>query len=623
MTDQATMSDGLPTHRPGKKATLAVLSFVMALLAMAAVAQGQRPEFRMSVAPQELNLGDTVTLTVSIDMAGLAGPDRYWHPSFKEFKLVDSQIKRGTQTRIDPKVGQQLRTVEVYRYILEPTQTGRLVIESAKIRVGAEEWESKSQWVRVRASNSPISTTISIGHTDAAGLGAPGYVPPKAGGNPDAFLYAVADRKTAWVGEQITVSWLLFTRSEILKYEPTPPPLAGLWSELLFEPSAYLKYSDARIGSKDYLVTLVSKRALFATSAGPFTISPFKAKIATIETALGRTQSLTSNALAIEVNALPDNAPKGFDSTYVGQYSVSTSVDRDLLQAGESLTLSLRVRGTGAVGRTRPPRLQLPDISFDEPRDFEYQERNRGDVVAGERTYRFWATPAKGGEQTLPAIEVPYFDPAKGLYQVARSVPIGFTVDGEPAAAAALLREKNLGNPLVRDIRLLRDTKDIDSRVLAHLYRQSWFWFLLLLPPLIYLGIVIADRLRRRLTKETPRGRLRRARGIARGHFQIAEIHLRGGRHAKYFAALSHAIDGYLAEWLGTSLQSMTREEMQDFLLKRGIAKAIVMEVLESLETFDFARFAPSEAGPDEMRAAMDKTKKLLARVEAGKRGAA
>ncbi len=578
-------------------------------------AHAKRPDFKISVSPKEGHEGDTFTLTVKIELPGLTGPDRYWPPDTSEFKIVDSQIKRGTQSSVDPTSGQQLRTVEVYRYVLKPTTTGRLLIGPAKIRIGGDDWETRQLAVRVRASGASAANTAGIGHTDASGLGAPGYVAP-TGPRPDVFLYAVADKSNVWVGEQITVSWLLFARTEILKYEPTPPRLAGLWSEVLFEPASFFKYQDSRIGEVDYVVAMVSKRAFFASSSGKLVIEPLQAKIATVSTALGRLESIASNSLQLTVKGLPQPAPLGFDKSYVGKFSVAATVDRDLLRAGQPLTLSVRIRGQGAMARTNAPRLRFPGFVFEEPRDFEYEAISDGDLVGGERLYRYWTTPSIGGEQTIPAIELPYFDPSTGSYEVARASAIGVTVEGDPDESRSANQRRGDGGAIARDIRLLRPVGILESRVLVSLHRQAWFWWLLCFPPFGYVTVILGDRFRRRLRKETPRARLRRAQGKARSHLKVAEIHLRGQRPAKFFASLSHAVYAHLEEWLDHGLQSMTQKEMSSFLAERGIDAGTIRRIEEDLDAFDRARFAPSTTDAKEMRAAVERTRELLARVD-------
>jgi hypothetical protein len=599
---------------------LLALALGLLMMLMGENARAERPVFTLDVSPSEIVLGESVAVTVTIEMAGLVGPDRYWQPQAKEFRLLDSQIKRGTQTTLDPVEGQKLKTVEVYRYILEPTTTGRLAIGPAKIRVQGDEWETRERFVRVRVSKTGPTEVVGIGHTDASTLGAPGYEPPQ-GPREDVFLYAVCDKKSAWVGEQFTVSWLLFTRAEVLRYEPTPPRLSQLWSETLFEPKSFFKYSDARLGTKDYVVALVSKRAFFASEPGPLRIDALEAKIATVATAMGRSESIASNELSIRINALPTPAPQGFDASYVGEFKIGASVDRSLLQAGDALTLTVRVEAEGAIRRTRAPRLAFPGFRFEEPRDFSEVDTTTGDVVSGRREYRYWTTPSVGGEQSIPAITLSYFSPTLGQYRVAKTAAIGITVQGDPEALAAESLRKRTAT-LDRDIRLLRTTESVHTRVLADFYQQSWFWYLLLAPPLLFLCMVVGLRLQARLQTDTPRSRMRRARGKVREHFKIAEIHLRGKRSAKFYGELSLAIHGHLEEWLRRGTRSMTREQLREFLVLQGAEKGTVRKLLARLDAFDRERFAPSDVDEDAMNNAKDAASSLLTAIEKQTRAA-
>lgn len=430
------------------------------------------------------------------------------------------------------------------------------------------------------------------------------------------FLYAVADKSEAYVGEQVTVTWMLYTRSEVLKFEPKPPSLDGWWTEILYEPDAYFTYQEDLVGGVPYVVAIVSKRALFPTRPGRLEVVPFRAKVASLTTAAGRSRELSSEPLYIKVKPLPDGAPAGFDPTYVGKFSVDSSVDRNEIDASESLTLTVKVKGQGAIRRTRAPRLDVAGFTFRAPRDTQDSVDLSSGVVQGERDYRYWTTPTKGGQLTIPAIELPYFDPASGTYQVARSRPIPVLVKGDPGKLVQSDNTSSHENLIPRDIRLIHDGSSISSRTLPRLYQSPWFWPMAGVPPLAFVMILGTDRVRQRLKKETPRSRLRRARGRARKHFRVAEIHLRGNRPAKFFGELSRVLYDHIEERIGQPVQSMTRDELRAFLAEKGFSDSTIKQIDHSLETFDFARFAPSAAGAGEMRSALRQLRDLLRRIE-------
>lgn len=605
-----------------KRLTSALVAGVV-VAGLAAPAAAKPLRFSLEVSPMAGGPDDTYTATVQIEVSGVSGPDRYWHPDFGDFEVVGTQVKQGTSSVIDPAHGQQIRTVIIRRYELKPRRNGRLRIKAAKLKIGREEYETDDAWVMVGRATAggtgvPVAPPTPGGAdpTAVGGIGVPGFAPPDPKNRSlDMFLHVVADKSEVYLGEQVTVTWMLYTRSEVLKFEPKPPSLDGLWTEILYEPDAYFTYHEDAVGGVPFVVAIVSKRALFPTETGRLEIKPFRARVASLSTSVGRSRDLTSRAIPLTVKPLPPGAPPGFDPSYVGSFEVKSSVDRNEIDASESLTLTVEVSGIGAIRRTQPPRIAFPGFTFRAPRDTQDTVDTSTGTVRGERIYRYWTTPEQGGALTIPAVEVPYFDPRSGKYEVARSRPIDITVKGDPGKLAGHDKDSR-ENIVPRDIRLIHAGEGISSRTVPRLYKSRWFWPLLALPPLAFALVIATDRVRQRLKKDTPRARLRRARGRARKRFRVAEIHIRGNRPAKFFGELARVLYDYIEERTGQPVLSMTRDELRGFLTDKGFEPATIQEIDQSLETFDFARFAPSAAGPGEMRAQMRQLRELLRKIE-------
>ena len=603
-------------------------AFVAGLLLLSAAggtahAAAKPLRFTLEVSPMTGGPDDVYTATVQIEIGGVSGPDRYWHPDFGDFEVVGTQVKQGTSSVIDPAHGQQIRTVIIRRYELKPKRNGRLRIRGAKLKIGRDEHQTDDVWVQVgRATAGGTGVPAappSGGGTDptaVGGIGVPGFVAPDPKNRSlDMFLHVVADKSEVYLGEQVTVTWMLYTRSEVLKFEPKPPSLDGLWTEILYEPDAYFTYHEDVVGGTPFVVAIVSKRALFPTETGRLEIKPFRARVASLSTSVGRSRDLTSRAIPLTVKPLPPGAPPGFDPTYVGSFEVKSSVDRNEIDASESLTLTVEVSGIGAIRRTQPPKLAFPGFTFRAPRDTQDTIDTSTGTVRGERIYRYWTTPEQGGALTIPAVQVPFFDPRSGKYEVARSRPIEITVKGDPSKIAGHGGDTR-ENVIPRDIRLIHGGEGISSRTVPRLYKSPWFWPLLGVAPLAFVLVIATDRVRQRLKKDTPRARLRRARGRARKRFRVAEIHIRGNRPAKFFGELARVLYDHIEERTGQSVLSMTRDELRGFLKDRGFEPDTIQEIDQTLETFDFARFAPSAAGPGEMRAQMRKLRDLLRTIE-------
>jgi len=613
---EASVEEGLVIRMRRGWIGVAIAVTVLAVAGGSAWADPAR--FTLEVSPSEGSLDDTFVATVHIEVMGVAGPERYSHPKFPGFKVVDTRLSTTTSMVFDPARGQELRTIEVRRYFLQPREVGRHVLGPATLRIDGEDFETRQATVKVRniGASGAIGPT-SPDPTAAGGIGVPGYSTPKARPGENMFLHVVIDKEEAYVGEQVTVTWLLFTRSEVLSLEPKAPAFDDFWFEKLFEPRRRLQYHDTRLGGVPYLVTIVSKRAVFPNREGELEIPPFEAKVSNMTSPRGRTETLRSPPVRIRAKKLPDGAPPGFDPTYVGVYSVDSSVDRARIEAGESVTMTVVVRGDGAIRRTSPPILQADGFKITGPRDDDPKVDTDTGIVRGERTYRYWVVPEKGGQLEIPPVVIPYFDPSTGLYHTARSDAIPIVVSGDPNAreqqqTAGGLRE----NVIARDVRPLRGGDSIDSRSVPYLYTSRWFWILTFVPLAAFLSIVAGDKVRERLRKETPRSRLRKARGRARNRFRVAELHLRGARPAQFYGELTRVLYEHIEDRVGEPVQSLTLEQLRDYLADKGFPKPTVQRIMRELEEFDLVRFTPAAAGQEEMRTAQRRVRDLLREIE-------
>lgn len=575
----------------------------------------ERVDIAMDVSPTAGAMSDTYVVTIRIDIPGVSGPERFFEPSFDHFRVVDRHVQPpSTSMSFDPKAGQEIRTHQTRRYVLRPRRPGRLSIEAAAVQVRGERHATQGASIHVGSARADASRGAEEGARFGGEHEVPGFAPPDPDRQSDLFLHVVADRRELFVGEQVIVTWLLYARSDVLRFEPVVPSLDRLWSETLYEPDTYFSYHDANVGGREYKVAVVSKRALFPTSAGRVDIEPFRARVATLGAAMDEPAQIESARIALDVAPLPEGAPADFDDSYVGSFSIEAEVDRRAIDAGESFTLELTVRGEGAIRRTSPPRLDLEGFEVRVPRDFEQSIDTSGDVVRGERSYRYWMTPRRGGEQVIPSIELSYFEPESERYEQTATDPIPVAVHGDPSQLDTAEGEGE--SAVSRDIRLIREGTEITSRTAPSLYRRWWYWVIVALPPLSFLALVFTDRVRERLRRETPRSRLRRARGRAQKRFRVAEIHLRGHRPAPFFGELSRVIHEHIEERVGRPVHSLTRGDLKSYLRERGVPRQTVEALDRELDSFDAARFSPSASGTNEMRQALRRTRDLLREIE-------
>jgi hypothetical protein len=599
--------------------------WAIAGLCLAAATAGAQPaaapvEFVLKVSPTTGTVNEEFTVTVSQTIRGVNAPERYWPPELGDFTVTDQRSQQSTQWLVDPRRGQEIINVETRWYRLKPNRVGRLRIGEARVRVDGVEYKSKPVVVEVLPAGGSGAASASPDPQAApppSRSDVPGFTPPDEGRVKPTFLHVVADRNKVYVGEQVTVTWLLYTRSDVLKFDPKPPKLEGFWAETLFEPERFFTYRPEVVAGREFAVAVVAKRALFPTKPGTLVVPRFEADVSTLYSSLGAPLRLASEPVSVEAVPLPPGAPAGFDQAYVGKFSVEASVDRDAVAAGESLTLALVVRGAGAIRRTKVPPLTLDGFQVTPPVDYDQRLDTSSDELKGERRYSYLLTPTRGGKLTIPRIELPYFEPGAARYEVATTEPIPIMVIGDPSVLTGKVGAGATGENLIgRDIRPAREVPSVGSRMVARFYHSRAFLVALAAPGALFVLVVLGDKLRERLRRETPRARLRRARGRARKRLRVAEVHIRGGRAGKFFGEVARVLTEHLEERVGEPVSAMTREQLRDYLTGRGFPEETVDALVRELENCDFARFAPSASGPGEMRAALRRVRALLSAIE-------
>jgi hypothetical protein len=600
-------------------------ALLVALFFLPALAAAQEVEFTLKATPLVGNQDEVFTVVVQQVVHGVDAPDRYYPPELRDFTIVDQQSQQSTQWVLDPRHGQQIMNVVTRWYRLKAQRTGKLRVGEAKILFGGQEKTTKPVVIEVLPPGKQAPTGVDPNAPGAAAQPqgnsnanvAPGFTPPDLANPAPTFIHAVADRTKVFAGEQVTVSWLLYTRSDVLKFEPKPPRLDGFWAETLFEPQNYFTYHEESVGGRDYSVAVIAKRALFPTKAGKVTIPRYEAEVSTLYTSFAAPLHLASPEITIDVEPLPAGAPPGFDPAYVGNFSLEASVDRDAVAAGESLTLALKVSGAGAIRRAAVPPLVLDGFDVTPRKDFGQRVDTSGDILRGERRYTYLLTPLRAGKVAIPSITIPFFDPGAAKYDLAKTDPIPVMVIGDPAALRKGPSGQSAGeNVIGREIRPLREDPAISSRMVARFYHSRLFLGALALPMVAWLLVVLVDWLRERLRRETPRARLRRARGRARRRLRVAELHIRGNRAGKFFGELARVLQEHIEERVGEPVAALTREKLRELLQTRGFPDDTVDALVHELENCDFARFAPSASGPGEMRSALRRVRALLGAIE-------
>jgi hypothetical protein len=337
----------------------------------------------------------------------------------------------------------------------------------------------------------------------------------------------------------------------------------------------------------------------------------------------GRNLVLKTNPVQITVDSLPDaGRPAGFSGA-VGSYRIAASLDRENVEAGRPVTLSVEISGRGLVKSLREP--AWPDM----PSMRRYETissmnvSNTGDAIQGSKTFKVILIPQSTGRITIPPVSYPVFNPGTRKYAILRTAPASLTVkpgaamqagrafgaSGAPGAMPAGVKE------IERDIRFLKTGGEGRRPRLPALSTAAFLGIQALPAAFFFLGISAAWR-RRKLLGDPAGTRARRAGRDADVRLKRAAASTASGDASGFHLGLKETIVNYLADRWGISAAGLTLLEALRRLEERHLPAETVKSVREIWEEADLIRYAPAAAASANAEQRLDEARSLIRELE-------
>ncbi len=595
------------------------LLLLAAALGCAGLAAPARAEVRVSVnlSPELIEVGMGAGLTVTVEGAArIDAPPEI--PPVDGLQIVD----RGQSTQVSIVNGRMSRSIQ-YQFAIFGRRVGTFPIGPVVVREGGKEYRSRAISITVNAAGTVASGARPNAAPRAGGAaGAAG-----AGESRDLFLRASVDRERAIVGEQITLRLQLHQRVGLsLMDQPTyaPPETPGFWREDL-PPQ---RNSTSTIDGIPYEVTEIVY-ALFPTQTGKLEIGPSRV-VCTVR-ARGRRRDpfdlfgglfgepreveLTSRPLTIQVNPLPQPAPTDFTGG-VGDYRLTSSVDRTQAAQNEPVTWTVKVSGRGNVSAVGDPRVPEMVGWRAYPPTSETKSETSGDLVSGTKTFQIVLLPGVTGRVSLPPISISVYDPKKQSYQRLTTAPT--EVEVLPGATATLGGTARAVARVGRDLRGVPAQSGLRPTEARPLWREPGFW-LLQLAPLGALGWAWG-RKRRAVREGADRVGLARRRAHAALRAELDAVRRDApsvsASRAPAMTRLGEALESYLSDRFSFAARGCTRSELRDRLTRANVPSGEIDALVACLDRCDLGRFAPAGAASENLAAFVDEISTLVDRIE-------
>jgi hypothetical protein len=472
-----------------------VWTFVFAVMFMFAFMLGTPAfgaddvEVTAQVDRTQLSPDDTLQLAISVSSSSEVSISQPTLPPLNDFEILNEWTSNESRTSFTSgRGGMQRKTVQTtnYNFLLQPKREGTLSIGGVEVVVDGRPHVTKPISLKVakgitvapgtqprggaaRGAGGGGQVQLPPGFQDEddaddlfaqllrRGMGVPGGPEddPGFGGsrtlpvNPnDAFFVQVeTDKKEAYVGEQVTVSFYLYTRGVIrdldtLKY----PSLKGFWKEDI-EIATHLNFVNEVVNGLPYKKALLASFALFPIKDGVATIDEYKAKCSVSLDPLGGmgmgkayTYTKSSSPVKINVKPLPvEGRPADFSGA-VGDFQVTASVEDKNVVSNQPFTYKVRFEGRGNAKLIELPPFNPPEglEQYDTQKDSKFFRTG-----TSYKDFSIQLIPRREGEFTLPPLTVSIFDPRAKAYvqRTTEAVRVIVAKGAGPAASDQMMKD--------------------------------------------------------------------------------------------------------------------------------------------------------------------------------------
>lgn len=580
------------------------------ILFLTGVALADEIELTASVDKNVVSLDDQLQLQVTV--SGSVGS----LPSIKLPALTDFNVYSAGSSQNVSFVNGQVSSSVTYTYVLAPKSMGKFTIPALVLNYKGKAYSTSPIQIEVAKQTSKSSDTAKERAAE-----------PREHGKRDVFVDAIADKKQAYVNEQITYTFRFYRRIQLLSNpEYSAPDFTGLWAEDL----PPVRQSYVTLDGKRYNVSEL-KTALFPIQSGKYTIkgARLKCNIQDFDKgnafddffsdffSRGKTKVLETEPITIEVKPLPEEGkPADFEGA-VGNYTITASVDKTSGKAYEPITLKVTISGTGNIKTI--PKLNLPALA-----GFKKYEpvssvniSKEQDKVRGSQVYTTIIVPQTAGKLVVPEINFCFFDPSSKSYKRINTSAIHLNIEpGKKEDSVSMgLPETSVGTKILgKDIRHIKTVANLSVKQ-KPLYKNRVFLVFQFLPILALAGTWQYQRYKEKLSQNVTLTKKKRSYGKAIKQLKHAENLLNSSKTKEFSSVLSNAMIGFIADKLGLLPAGLTIKQIESELAQKNTDKELVSSVSQLLEQLDFIRFAPS-SGHKEMGKLFDSSKTILKRLE-------
>lgn len=598
-------------------------NILLLLLIVPAIAKAQ--SFEASVDNNTVGLNDRFQVTFTFEGSDINSLSDFSPPNFEGFIVLSGPNQSTSMQIINGAVSASL----AYSFYLQPKNTGKFTIGSASIKYKGNKYKTNPLTIQVQKGSSvPNTAQNNSNNSNNSGISNDEIAK-------NVFVRATADKQKAFMGEQVTVTYKLYTRLSIASQMSISklPQYPGFWAEEI-ETTNNISFTTENYDGKKYRVGILKKVALFPTQTGEQNVTPFELDVPVQVQkkrsnnvfddffndpffGMGETINYTakSNSLKISVVPLPSNGvPDSFNGS-VGSFSMNSQIDKRQTKTNEPVTLKLTIDGTGNISLLDMPEIQLP-AGFEKYEPKVEEQINRTGKISGKKTAEYLVVPRDAGRKEIPPVKFSYFDINKKSYVTLSTPSYPIDVQQGTGVSSSEYADKEDIKLLGNDIRYIKTDMENLHPTGNFVFNNFGFWAAIGFPLILTVALVSWRRREDKLAGNIQLMKYQRAQKVARLRLKQAKILMESKEHNAFYSEISLALFGYLEDKLHIPKSELSVEKASSELKKRGLNDGIVTEFERVANKCEFIRFAPKKSESAAMNEIYDELSHTITEIE-------
>jgi len=576
--------------------------------------------FLASVSHSKISIDDQFELSFTFSGDNLNGLKNFVPPGMDNFMIL-SGPSQSTSMEFVNGISSASKT---YTYYLKAKSLGNYNIGSASVEYNGKIYKTDPLSVEIVKGTTPVDKQKDEPSVDSEIA-------------ENLFVRATADKQRVYQGEQVTVTYKLYTRLNIASQMSVSklPQYQGFWAEEL-ETSKNILFSTEVINGKQFRVGILKKVALFPNQSGELSVTPFELNVPVLVQKKKRSNNIfddffndpfgrgetvdysaKSNKLKVNVLPLPkERIPESFNGA-VGDFTLNSSIDKSKTNTNEPVSLKIDIKGNGNIKLVDIPEVKLPP-GFEKYDPKISEQINRTGKIGGKKTIEYLIVPRTPGDKQIPGIAFSFFNPDKKSYVTLSSNPYTIKVaQGERVFEPDIsgLNKEDI-KLLSEDIRYIKTSgNDISKRSELLIFRFG-FWAAVGIPLVALIGFVAFKKRDEKLTADVQLLRYRKAQKVAKNRLKIAQSLMIKKQDREFYTELSQALFGYLEDKLHIPKAEFSVDRAIFELQKRNIDQDVVDRVQKVSQKCEYVRFAPGSNGTDTMNDMYNELSDLIIDIE-------